>query len=140
MYTPIKRIPIVIGKLPNGERIPLGPYTVPQLVAGVALAVITWIATMTLPGNPAVPGITGAVLTILTVIMLRALPYTGVRLTSRMRWIGRLLADRRPVGASGMPVDAESVRHTHYVAGTVAPILDQWSGEVDDMAELPRAG
>ncbi|MGX1778203.1 hypothetical protein ACWIGW_39280 [Nocardia brasiliensis] len=140
VYTPIKRIPIVMGKLPNGERIPLGPYTVPQLVAGIVLAVLTWIATMTLPGNPAVPGVTGAVLTILAVVMLRALPYTGVRLTSRMLWIGRILVDRRPVSASGMPVDAESVRHTLYIEETVAPILDEWPGEMDDVAQLPRAG
>ncbi|WP_280393729.1 hypothetical protein [Nocardia brasiliensis] len=140
VYTPIKRLPLVIGKLPNGERIPFGPYTTPQLVAGVILAVLTWIATMTLPGNPAVIAGFGAMVTIAVVVMLRAIPYTGVRLTSRMLWIGRLVIDRRPISASGMPLGVESARHTLYIEESVAPILNDWAEPVDDVTQLPRAG
>ncbi|WP_338760452.1 hypothetical protein V7968_31825 [Nocardia vulneris] len=140
VYTPIKRLPLVVGKMPNGERIPFGPYTVPQLLAGIGLGVLTWTATMTLPGNPAITAVFGAMLTITAVVMLRAIPYTGVRLTSRMLWVGRLIVDRRPVSASGMPFSAESVRHTLYIEETVAPILTEWSAEVADVAQLPRAG
>ncbi|MGW4843059.1 hypothetical protein [Nocardia brasiliensis] len=140
VYTPIKRLPLVVGKMPNGERIPFGPYTVPQLLAGIGMGVLTWIATMALPGNPAITAVFGAMLTIAAVVMLRAIPYTGVRLTSRMLWVGRLIVDRRPVSASGMPLSAESVRHTLYIEETVAPILTEWSAEVADVARLPRAG
>ncbi|MFB8281085.1 hypothetical protein [Nocardia colli] len=140
VYTPIKRLPLVVGKLPNGERIPFGPYTVPQLVAGILLGTLTWAATMTLPGNPAVTAVLGAMATIAGVVLMRAIPYTGVRLTSRMLWIGRLIVVRQPVSASGMPFGAESVRYTLYIEETVAPILTERAGEVDQVAQLPRAG
>jgi hypothetical protein len=49
MYTGGRRINILFGKLPNGGRIPGGPYTGTQLAAGGVVLVVGWM-TMSLWG------------------------------------------------------------------------------------------
>ncbi|WP_204250932.1 hypothetical protein, partial [Saezia sanguinis] len=64
VFTPIKRVPIVIGKAQNGQKLPFGPYTLPQ-VAGVAVALlISAVAAMTLPANPAITFLVGLAFTV----------------------------------------------------------------------------
>ncbi|CAQ03330.1 hypothetical protein ACR8AM_10950 [Clavibacter sepedonicus] len=41
-YTSARRIPILLGKWPNGGRIPGGPYRIVQLVVGSLVFVIGW--------------------------------------------------------------------------------------------------
>lgn len=123
VYTPVKRVPTMVGKAQNGQKLPFGPYTLPQVVGGVVLMLITSTFAMTLPLNPAVTFITGTIVTIAAVFGLGLVPYTGVRMTSRILWVGRLLVIRKPVSASGMPVDEESARHTMFIEESVVVIL-----------------
>lgn len=123
VYTPVKRVPIMIGKAQNGQKLPFGPYTLPQIVAGIVLIVFTAVLAMALPVNPAVTAITGVCVMVVVVFTVGLVPYTGVRLTSRILWIGRLILVRAPVSASGMPVTAESARQTMYVEESVVVIL-----------------
>lgn len=123
VFTPIKRVPTVIGKAQNGQKLPFGPYTLPQ-VAGVAAGLLlTSVCALTLPMNPAVTFIIGVVFTVVIAFLLGLIPYTGVRLTSRVLWLGRLIVDPRPVSASGMPVSPESSRLTSFIEETVVLIL-----------------
>ncbi|MFI5715834.1 hypothetical protein [Nocardia sp. NPDC051750] len=125
VFTPIKRVPMVIGKAQNGQKLPFGPYTLPQ-VAGVALALlITSFSAMTLPANPAITFLVGLAFTVVIGFGLGLIPYTGVRLSSRVLWIGRLICDPKPVSASGMPVTAESGRLTSFIEETVVVILPE---------------
>ncbi|GAA5104516.1 hypothetical protein [Nocardia iowensis] len=115
VFTPIKRVPTVIGKAQNGQRLPFGPYTLPQVVGGMVLLLLTSTCALTFPFNPAITFGVGVLLTVATVFGLGLIPYTGVRLTSRVLWIGRLILIRRPVSASGIAVISESGRNTMYI-------------------------
>lgn len=131
VFTPIKRVPTMIGKAQNGQKIPFGPYTLPQVAAGVGLMVVTSVAAMSIPGNPAVTFIIGLVLTVIVVFALGLVPYTGVRFISRIIWFGRLILIRKPVSASGMPVSPDSARYSVYIEDSVVVILP-------DADEVPR--
>ncbi len=45
-YTVALRIPQLIGRTPDGTKLPFGPYTIPQLLVGVAAAAVLWNTTM----------------------------------------------------------------------------------------------
>ncbi|MGW1742670.1 hypothetical protein ACWCPQ_28125 [Nocardia sp. NPDC001965] len=123
VFTPVKRVPTMIGKAQNGQKLPFGPYTLPQ-VAGVAVGLIlTGLGAMTLPVNPAITFLVGLALTVLIGFGLGLIPYTGVRLLSRFVWFGRLILYPKPALASGMPVTPESARITMFVEETVVAIL-----------------
>ncbi|WP_330257114.1 hypothetical protein OG874_22600 [Nocardia sp. NBC_00565] len=128
VFTPIKRVPTMIGKAQNGQKLPFGPYTLPQVAGAVVMMSITSVCAMTFPANPAVTFIVGLVLTIATVFGLGLVPYTGVRMISRAMWVGRLIVYRKPVSASGMPVDADSARMAMFVEESVVIILPDYSG------------
>ncbi|WP_280258070.1 hypothetical protein [Nocardia abscessus] len=123
VFTPIKRVPTMIGKAQNGQKLPFGPYTLPQVAVAVAMMVVTSVCAMTFPVNPAVTFIAGLAMTILAVFVLGLVPYTGVRMTSRALWLGRLIVYRKPVSASGMPINNDSVRHTMFIEETVVLLL-----------------
>ncbi|MGW4093213.1 hypothetical protein [Nocardia sp. NPDC004750] len=138
VFTPIKRVPTMIGKAQNGQKLPFGPYTLPQVAAGVAMMSVTSVCAMTFPLNPAVTFITGLALTILVVFVLGLVPYTGVRMTSRALWLGRLIVYRKPVSASGMPITGDSVRHTMFIEETVVLLLPDHPGAA--VAAEPKPG
>ncbi|MGY2032812.1 hypothetical protein [Nocardia gipuzkoensis] len=123
VFTPIKRVPTMIGKAQNGQKLPFGPYTLPQVAVGVVMMSVTSVCAMAFPVNPAVTFISGLAMTILAVFVLGLVPYTGVRMTSRALWLGRLVVYRKPVSASGMPITGDSVRHTMFVEETVVLLL-----------------
>ncbi|MEU2034210.1 hypothetical protein [Nocardia amamiensis] len=128
VFTPIKRVPTMIGKAQNGQKLPFGPYTLPQVGTGAVLLLITSVSAMTLPVNPAVTFIAGLSLTIVAVFAVGLVPYTGVRMTSRALWLGRLIVNRKPVSASGMPINDDSVRHTMFIEETVVLLLPDSPG------------
>jgi hypothetical protein len=93
------------------------------VIAAIVLILITSVLAMSLPANPAITFITGLVLTIAVVFAVGLVPYTGVRMTSRMLWIARLIAIRTPAAASGMPVTRDSARDAVFVAESVVVIF-----------------
>ncbi|MFQ6327801.1 hypothetical protein ACLMAL_16905 [Nocardia sp. CWNU-33] len=123
VFTPIKRVPTVIGKSTNGQKLPFGPYTLPQVAAAIVLLVVTSVFAMTFPVNPAVTFATGLIISIVIVFAIGLVPYTGVRMTSRALWMIRLIVMRKPVSASGMPINAESARNAVFVDESVVLVL-----------------
>ncbi len=141
VFTPVKRVPTMIGKGPNGRRLPFGPYTLPQVAAGTLLLLVSSVGAMTLPINPAVVGVAGIVVTIVSVFALGLVPYTGVRLVSRILWVGRLIVLRKPVSASGMPAGPDGPRNIVYVDASEVIVLADFMPEqyVDDLIIEERA-
>ncbi|MBU3066800.1 hypothetical protein KO481_35440 [Nocardia sp. NEAU-G5] len=123
VFTPIKRVPTMIGKAQNGQKLPFGPYTLPQVVAAIVMILITSVLAMSLPVNPAITFIGGLVLTIGVVFAIGLVPYTGVRMTSRILWIARLILVRKPISASGMPITGDSARDAVFVEESVVVIF-----------------
>ncbi|MBL1079749.1 hypothetical protein JK358_35645 [Nocardia sp. 2] len=123
VFTPIKRVPVMVGKAQNGQKLPFGPYTLPQIGAGTVLLLLSCLGALNLPANPAVTFLGGLAITVTTVLGLGLIPYTGVRLTSRILWLARLLINHKPVAASGIPVTAESARTTVIIEESVVLVL-----------------
>ncbi|WP_245718121.1 hypothetical protein [Nocardia miyunensis] len=123
VFTPIKRVPTMIGKAQNGQKLPFGPYTLPQIAGGATWLVITSVCAMTFPINVAVTFVSGLALTVLSVFGLGLVPYTGVRMTSRVLWMGRLIFVRKPVSAAGGLIDARSTDTATFVEESVVVIL-----------------
>lgn len=123
VFTPVKRVPIMIGKAPNGRKIPFGPYTLPQVGIGMTLLLATAIFALAMPINPAASFCTGLAITIVAVFATGLVPYTGVRLTSRVLWLGRLVVVRKPVWTAGSPVAVESGHDIVFVDQTVVVVL-----------------
>ncbi|MFE3445383.1 hypothetical protein ACFXNW_20335 [Nocardia sp. NPDC059180] len=141
VFTPIKRVPVVVGKAQNGQKLPFGPYTLPQVGAGVVVMVITGTFALSLPVNPAVTFLAGTAVAILAVFLFGLVPYTGVRLTSRALWFTRLVFVRKPVSASGMPVTEESSRNTVFVSESVVVFFpDRPARETRPQPALPAGG
>ena len=42
-FTTARKIPQLIGRTPDGKKLPFGPYTVPQAVSGAAVGAILWL-------------------------------------------------------------------------------------------------
>ncbi|MBY8862730.1 hypothetical protein K7711_40115 [Nocardia sp. CA2R105] len=137
VFTPIKRVPTMIGKAQNGQKLPFGPYTLPQIAGGAGLLALSAVCAMVLPMNPAVTFVIGLVVTVLTVFGLGLVPYTGVRMTSRVLWVGRLIVVRKPVSASGVPIDDESADTLTFVEESVVVILPD--GSPGALPERPTA-
>ncbi|NEW44066.1 hypothetical protein [Nocardia cyriacigeorgica] len=140
VFTPIKRVPVVVGKAQNGQKLPFGPYTLPQVGAGVVIMAITGICAMNVPVNPAVTFVSGTAIAILAVFLFGLVPYTGVRITSRAWWFARLIFVRKPVSASGMPVTEESSRNTVFVSETVVVFLPDRPTSQRPQPALPAGG
>nr|WP_083905814.1 hypothetical protein [Nocardia transvalensis] len=130
----------MIGKAQNGQKLPFGPYTLPQVVGGVVLMLITSVLAMSLPSNPAITFIVGLILTIVVVFTIGLVPYTGVRATSRMLWLGRILVVRKPVSASGIPVTAESAGQTLFIEESVVVILPDHRDTAEEVAAVAAPG
>ncbi|MQY23649.1 hypothetical protein [Nocardia macrotermitis] len=135
VFTPIKRVPTMIGKAQNGQKLPFGPYTLPQIAGGATLLVISSVCAMVLPINAAVTFVVGLAVTGVSVFGLGLVPYTGVRMTSRVLWVGRLIFVRKPVSASGVPIDVDSADTEMFVEESVVVILP--GGEIE-RAAAPR--
>ncbi|MFC9897811.1 hypothetical protein ACFVMC_29330 [Nocardia sp. NPDC127579] len=123
VFTPIKRVPTMVGKAQNGQKLPFGPYTLPQVGGGAVLMLITSACALTFPVNPAVTFLTGLAVTVAAVFALGLVPYTGVRMTSRVWWFGRLICYRKPISASGMPVTPDSARHALFVEESIVLVF-----------------
>ncbi|MDV6277826.1 hypothetical protein R3Q06_30490 [Rhodococcus erythropolis] len=42
-FTTARKIPQLIGRTPDGKKLPFGPYTVPQAVSGAAVGAVLWL-------------------------------------------------------------------------------------------------
>lgn len=104
VYTLAMRFPRMVGKGFNGERLPGGPYTVPQFVGGGLTFGLSGISAYYCPlGNPLLNLVVGAGLTFLIGGALANVPVDGIRITTRLMWIAGLLVSTAPTASELMP-------------------------------------
>lgn len=104
VYTLAMRFPRMVGKGFNGERLPGGPYTLPQFVGGGMIFGLSGISAYFLPIiNPLINLLAGAPLTVIVGGLLANIPIDGIRLTTRMGWLLGLLLSTAPSTSEPMP-------------------------------------
>ncbi|KRQ20595.1 MULTISPECIES: hypothetical protein [Mycobacteroides] len=121
VYTLARKFPKLIGKFPNGQPIPFGPFTRIQCAVLVAAAAVILLVYEI--AHPPILGTLffGAAITIPTVIMARRIGFAMARPTSRLLWFIRPRLRRAPLSTGGRPPQ----RHPRPTAtGTTDHALD----------------
>ena len=104
VYTLAMRFPRMVGKGFNGERLPGGPYTVPQFVGGGMTFGLSGISAYYLPIiNPLVNLLIGAAITVVIGGALANVPMDGIKMTTRIGWVLGLLVSTAPSTTELMP-------------------------------------
>ena len=104
VYTLAMRFPRMVGKGFNGERLPGGPYTLPQFVGGGMIFGLSGISAYFVPIiNPLINLLAGAALTVVVGGLLANIPIDGIKLTTRLGWLLGLLLSTAPSTSELMP-------------------------------------
>ena len=130
-YTRASRVRILIAKFDGRWKIPGGPFPIPELVALVSGLLITL---FTLPtfGDPLLTGVVGGSITVAAVAVMRRMPYSPVKFSTRLHRIIRLYTS--PISSTG----SDHMR-TDTVS-TVRPAVAILDGDTDTMPSLHPAG
>lgn len=103
IYTLARKFPKLIGKFPNGQSIPFGPFTRIQCGVLVAAAGIVLLV-FKLLDPPVLPTLfLGAAITIPSVILARRIGFSMARTSSRLIWLVRPRLYRTPLSTGGRP-------------------------------------
>ncbi|MFN8073594.1 MAG: hypothetical protein U0R66_17555 [Mycobacterium sp.] len=97
VYTMARKFPRLIGKFPNGQTIPFGPFTFVQIGVLIGGLMLTFITIQVL-GAPKLP--TAAIAAFLIVPAMaatRRLGFSMARTTSRLLWVTRPWIRRSPL-------------------------------------------
>ncbi len=118
-FTRASRVRIVIAKFDGRWTIPGGPYPIPELVTLVGGLLVTLFA-LPRTGEPLLTGALGLGATGIAVGIMRQMPYSPVKFTTRLHRVVRLFT--APVSVSSGP-DMRSVSSVSVVR-TVVDFLD----------------
>lgn len=153
-YTRASRVRIVIAKFDGRWKIPGGPFPIPELVALVG-GLLTTLFALPRFDDPLVTGAVGVITTIAAVGVMRRMPYSPVKFSTRLHRIFRLYTSpasssvnepRRVDAVSAVrptitildaidaaPLSRRAETHPHAPAPPV--IDDGW----DDLFEAPHS-
>lgn len=97
VYTMARKFPRLIGKFPNGQTIPFGPFTFVQIGVLIAGLVFTF-TTIQVFGAPKLPtAVIAAFLIVPAMAATRRLGFSMARTTSRLLWVIRPWMRRTPI-------------------------------------------
>lgn len=101
VYTLARKFPKMIGKFPNGQPIPFGPFTYVQI--GVIVAAATVILGIFELLHPPILATLffGFAIAVPAVILARRVGFSMARTTSRLIWLARPWLYRRPLSTGG---------------------------------------
>lgn len=103
VYTLARKFPKLVGKFPNGQSIPFGPFSYAQIgVIGASAIGILVIFELFHPPILATLFV-GFAIAIPSVIMARRIGFSMARTTSRLIWLVRPLLYRAPLSTGGRP-------------------------------------
>ncbi|TMS50728.1 hypothetical protein E0T84_22715 [Mycobacterium sp. DBP42] len=130
-FTRASRVRIVIAKFDGRWTLPGGPYPIPELVALVGGILATLFALPRL-GHPIATGLLGVALTVTGVAMMRRMPYSPVRFTTRVHRVLRLYSSPVSYSSGGEALSGE----THTVVRPRIEILDVLAEDASE-TDLP---
>jgi len=157
-YTRASRVRIVIAKFDGRWKLPGGPYPIPELVALVGGILLTLFLLPRL-GQPILTGVVGLGTTAVAVGVMRRMPYSPVKFSTRIHRIIRLYTspvststgdDMRPVDtvstvrpniaildvlAAPAPVYSPRARRARLAPVPAVDVGGGW----DDLFERPRS-
>lgn len=112
VYTLARKFPKLIGKFPNGQDIPFGPYT--RIQCGViVIAATTVFLIYKLFDAPMLPTLLLSVaVTIVAVIASGRIGFSMARTSSRLIWLIRPTLYRAPLSTGGRPTHHRSTPAT----------------------------
>lgn len=119
-YTRASRVRIVVAKFDGRWNLPGGPYPIPELIAGVGGILATLYALPHL-GHPLYTAVVGFAMTAVLVAVMRRMPYSPVKFSTRVHRVARLYGD--PISVSGAGIDT-SPRSPVSVVRQAVTILD----------------
>ncbi len=88
-YTRASRVRIVIAKFDGRWKLPGGPYPIPELVALVG-GILATLFLLPRVGQPVLTGAVGIIVTAIAVGVMRKMPYSPVKLSTRIHRVARL--------------------------------------------------
>ncbi|OOK65208.1 hypothetical protein BZL29_7805 [Mycobacterium kansasii] len=97
-YTRASRVRIVIAKFDGRWKLPGGPYPIPELVALVG-GLLTTLFALPRFDQPLLTGAVGVIITVVAVTIMRRMPYSPVKFSTRVHRIYRLYTN--PTSNSG---------------------------------------
>ncbi|UQX13541.1 hypothetical protein [Candidatus Mycobacterium methanotrophicum] len=112
IYTLARKFPKLIGKFPNGQPIPFGPFTRIQCGVLVAASGLSMLVFELLHPPILITLFIEAAITIPSVIMARRLGFSMARTSSRTIWLIRPWLRRTPHSTGGRPPQRQSTGPT----------------------------
>lgn len=88
-YTRASRVRIVIAKFDGRWKIPGGPFPIPELIALVG-GILSTLFLLPRLGQPLLTGVIGVCATVTAVAVMRRMPYSPVKFSTRIHRIFRL--------------------------------------------------
>jgi len=88
-YTRASRVRIVIAKFDGRWKLPGGPYPIPELVALVG-GILATLFLLPRVGQPVLTGAVGIIVTAIAVGVMRKMPYSPVKLSTRVHRVALL--------------------------------------------------
>ncbi len=101
-YTRASRVRIVIAKFDGRWKLPGGPYPIPELVALVG-GILATLFLLPRVGQPVLTGAVGIVATAIAVGVMRKMPYSPVKLSTRIHRVARLYTSPLSVSTGDDP-------------------------------------
>ena len=89
-YTRASRVRIYIAKFDGRYKIPGGPYTIPEMVAAVGGILTTLFSLGGTLHNVLFTAVVGLSITAGLVVTMRKMPYSPVRMWTRITWLTRV--------------------------------------------------
>lgn len=131
-YTRASRVRIVIAKFDGRWNLPGGPYPLPELV-GLVGGLLATLFLMPRLGAPVITLVVGMGATAVLVATMRKMPYSPVRITTRIQRIARLYTSPRTVTGRRDLNPADTATSVRPKVDILDPLL------VDNSAAPPRA-
>lgn len=123
VYTMARKFPRLIGKFPNGQPIPFGPYTFVQI--GVLIGgLLTTFGVLQIFAAPKLPtAVIAAFLIVPAMAATRRIGFSMARTSSRLLWISRPWIHRTPI-PTGPRTPPPPTVHTATATGRTREIFE----------------
>lgn len=138
-YTRASRVRIVIAKFDGRWKIPGGPYPIPELVALLS-GVLTTLFLLPRLGHPALTAVVGVVTTAGLVALMRRMPYSPVKFSTRVHRIVRLYTSPRSFSTRVDMRASNTVSVVRPCIEILDPVLVDAAGPIERRAQTEWVG